>query len=156
VTRRFLRFATIGGFGFVVDVAVLYAAMAALGVGPYLGRVVSFLAAVSFTWWFNRRYTFRPSGASWAAEWGRFASVNLVGGLINYATYAALVGLHQTFAAYPFLAVAAGSGTGLLVNFFASSRFVFDHPTRAERRALLSAQARQPKCEQFGNRAHGP
>ncbi|MGH8576331.1 MAG: GtrA family protein, partial [Gammaproteobacteria bacterium] len=47
---RFLRFGLVGTAGFVVDAAALTAAMAWLGLGPYGGRVVSYLAAATFTW----------------------------------------------------------------------------------------------------------
>ena len=52
---QFLRFGLVGTAGFVVDAAALTAAMAWLGLGPYGGRVVSYLAAVTFTWAMNRR-----------------------------------------------------------------------------------------------------
>src|SRR6185437_12886929 len=55
--RQFLRFALAGVVGFVVDAAVLYALLA-LGLGYYLGRVFSFLAAAFTTWQINRRHTF--------------------------------------------------------------------------------------------------
>ena len=63
---QFLRFGLVGTAGFVVDAAALTAAMA-LGLGPYGGRVVSYLAAVTFTWAMNRRFTF--AGAE-SAPWG--------------------------------------------------------------------------------------
>ena len=123
---RFFRFAAIGGLGFFVDVGVLYAVLAATGLGPYLGRAISFLAAVTFTWWCNRSFTFgagRPKGL--VSEWARFASVNLFGGLVNYGVYAALVASADEFARQPFLAVAAGSAAGLVLNFVGSNFLVF-------------------------------
>jgi hypothetical protein len=45
---QFLRFGLVGTAGFVMDSAVLLA-MLALGVGPYAGRVASYLAAASLT-----------------------------------------------------------------------------------------------------------
>lgn len=123
---QFLRFGLVGTAGFVVDAAVLTAAMAWLGLGPYGGRVVSYLAAVTFTWAMNRRFTFagvdpRPR----AAQWGRFVAVNGVGALVNYGTYAALVALVPLVAAWPVLGVAGGSVAGLVFNFTFSRRWVF-------------------------------
>ncbi len=121
----FLRFALAGAAGFFVDVAVLHAALG-LGAGLYSGRVVSYLAAASFTWAVNRRFAFASAAAPSVAEWGRYLLANLSGGVVNYALYAVLVGNLDLFAAWPALAVGAGSIAGLGVNFLASSRFVFN------------------------------
>ncbi|MGH8328291.1 MAG: GtrA family protein, partial [Steroidobacteraceae bacterium] len=66
VLSQFVRFGLVGVCGFVVDVTVLYLALALLGVGPYVGRGISYLAAASFTWYLNRRITFadRKSAAA--------------------------------------------------------------------------------------------
>jgi putative flippase GtrA len=123
---QFLRFGLVGTAGFVVDAAALTAAMAWLGLGPYGGRVVSYLAAVTFTWAMNRRFTF--AGADLhrgAAQWGRFVAANGVGALVNYGTYAALVALVPLVAAWPVLGVAGGSVAGLVFNFTFSKLWVF-------------------------------
>ena len=59
---QFLRFGIAGGIGFVVDVAVLYLALA-VGANFYLGRGISFICAVFATWRANRNFAFSPSGA---------------------------------------------------------------------------------------------
>lgn len=130
---EFARFAVIGTAAFVVDTAVLYTGLA-LGLGFYWGRAVSFLVAATFTWYGNRRFTFthtraRGTGAI-IAEWARFLMANLVGGVVNYATYAALVNLVPIVRAYPVLGVAAGSIAGLSVNFTLSKFVVFRPRTR--------------------------
>ena len=45
--------------------------------------------------------------------------------LLNRSVYEVLVYLVPTCAAYPFLATAAGTGTGMFVNFALSRRLVF-------------------------------
>lgn len=124
--RQFLWFFAVGAAGFVVDTAALYAALAFLGSGLYLGRVISYLAAASATWALNRRFTFREHRSERRlGEWGRFLAANAVGGLVNYATYAVLVATQPVVTAYPVLGVAAGSLAGLVVNFTLSRRLVF-------------------------------
>jgi len=122
--RRFVRFALVGAAGFLVDIATLYGAFA-LGLGLYLGRVVSYLSAATFTWAVNRRFTFATSAPPSLAEWLRFVLANVSGGLVNYLTYAALVTWAPGLFAYPAFAVACGSIAGLIVNYRASERFVF-------------------------------
>ena len=123
---QFLRFGIVGTVGFLVDSAVLLGMMA-LGLGPYGGRVVSYLAAASTTFALNRAWTFRSTArdAPVAAQWGRFVALNMVGFAANYGTYAALIATMPLVAAYPVLGVAAGSVAGMFINFGLSRRYVF-------------------------------
>ncbi len=124
--RQFLSFACIGAAAFVVDVAVLHAAMHFGGLNFYAGRAVSWLSAATFTWYLNRRLTFREAATdSAAAQWLKFLVANSLGGALNYAIYAACIATSPVARAWPVLAVGAGSIGGLFVNFVLSSRFVF-------------------------------
>jgi hypothetical protein len=60
--------------GFLVDVAVLYAALT-LGANRVAGRLLSFLAAAGFTWRFNRCYTFTATDSPWREWWPYLASM---------------------------------------------------------------------------------
>lgn len=122
---QFLRFAIAGGIGFVVDVAVLYLAMAA-GADFYLGRGISFLCAVFATWQVNRNFAFKASGSiSLWQEWWRYLLAMLGGGVVNYACSAVAVMLLPPGPLAPMLAVAVGSIAGMSVNFISSKLFVF-------------------------------
>src|ERR1019366_77185 len=86
---RFVRFGLVGCVGFVVDSAVLYAAISFLGTGPYLGRVLSYLVAATTTWFLNRPTTFSDRRSrNVLLEWLRFLLWNCLGGGVNYLTYA--------------------------------------------------------------------
>ena len=126
---RFLRFALVGTAGFVVDESVLFVMQRFIGLDPLTGRVVSILAAMTFTWWGNRNLTFHDhkafGAAAMAREWMRFVAANLLGALINYGSFAALVHFAPTPANNPYLATAVGVGIGLLFNFTLSKRLVF-------------------------------
>lgn len=123
-SRQFGSFVAIGAIGFVVDVVVLYGALA-LGAGPLLGRVFSFLAAASCTWLFNRRYTFTATASPWR-EWSRYLGAMLAGMVVNFACYSLVLFLMPGAAWwYPALAVVCGSAAGLLVNFANAKLFVY-------------------------------
>jgi putative flippase GtrA len=124
--KEFLLFCVAGVIGLVVDTAVLYATAPLLG--WYGGRVVSFLAAATATWLVNRHYAFAMHAtayneiASILREYGSYLTSMLVGGVVNYLTYALII----TWLKTPWsamLGVAAGSIAGLLFN-FASARYV--------------------------------
>jgi putative flippase GtrA len=120
-----LRFGVVGVVGFVVDAAVLTAAIT-LGLGPWLGRALSYLVAATTTFALNRAWTFRGAARAQPVwQWATFLLVNLVGFAFNYGTYAALIELIPIVAANPVLGVAAGSLAGMVGNFVLSRRFVF-------------------------------
>lgn len=122
--KRLLKFAVVGTVGLGVDTGVLMASMHGLGWGPYGARGLSFLAAVTTTWWLNRHFTFAVVQAPSRAEWLRYTGLMLLGGGVNYAVYAALVASLDLVHAQPWLGVAAGSMAGLGVNFLSSRRLL--------------------------------
>lgn len=126
----FLRFAVIGSLGFVVDSTVLALDTNWLGLDPFKGRILSIFCAMVCTWLGNRYFTFadrRALGGVGAMfhEWSKFVAANIVGALVNYGVYAAL--LH--FASAPFdnkyVALVIGVLAGLIFNFFLSKKLVF-------------------------------
>jgi putative flippase GtrA len=126
--REFGRFAIVGAAGLVVDVIVLYIALAA-GFGFFAGRLVSFLAAVWVTWQINRRYTFVAARAglpvlAWT-EWFRYLLAMLGGGAVNYAAYSAMIVFAHRVPFLPLTSVCVGSLAGMAVNFIGAKFFVF-------------------------------
>jgi putative flippase GtrA len=123
-----LRFAVIGALGLPVDWLVLQL-MVHWGTGPYIGRILSWFCAASFTWLGNRYFTFSATRAhglhATLREWLRFLAANAVGGLVNVGLYSVLV----RFAPPPFnnltVALAFGVLLGLMFNFTLSKRMVF-------------------------------
>ena len=130
MATEFLRFGVVGTAGFVVDAVVLMGAIA-LGAGPWLGRVVSYIAAATATYLLNRAWTFRAAerGAR-VRQWALFLAVNLVGFACNYGTYAVLIASSALVARNPVLGVAAGSLAGLVWNFMLVRRYVFRQAER--------------------------
>ncbi|NHZ60831.1 GtrA family protein [Massilia genomosp. 1] len=121
---QLLRFGVAGVAGLLVDLAVLALARGA-GLDPYAGRALSFLCAVFATWQINRRYTFHPAGISLWTEWWRYLLAMSGGGLVNFATYSAIVWCFPTLPYNPYWGVCAGSLAGMTVNFIGARCFVF-------------------------------
>lgn len=124
---RFVSFGAVGVLGFVVDAGVLHVMLRSTHSGFYLGRVVSFLCAVTATWILNRTFTFRgvAGQSGMHHEWLRYLGANSMGALINLGLYSVLVAHVAAFAATPAMAVAAGSLSGLVVNFALTKTYVF-------------------------------
>ncbi|MDR2214056.1 MAG: GtrA family protein, partial [Pseudomonadales bacterium] len=131
MNTQMLRFGMSGVAGYIVDSLVLYALLA-LGMGFMRGRLLSFVCAVAVTFLLNRRYTFaeqinnspglRPP--LWL-EFGRYFAAMGFGGLLNLATYWLVLLVIPPFPALFALAVAAGSLTGMVVNFVSAKWWVF-------------------------------
>jgi putative flippase GtrA len=125
--RQFGMFALAGTIGFMVDVVVLL--LCNMVVGPHVGRLVSFTAAVLATWLINRKHTFSYAGdSSLMREFIRYFSTALGGGLVNLLSYSALVNLLALPPIWLPLAVAIGSLAGMGVNFLLAKHFVFTYP----------------------------
>jgi putative flippase GtrA len=123
--RQVLSFAVVGAVGFAVDASVLIIGMR-FGLGKDLGRVVSFLCAVTVTWALNRRFTFADaSKGGLFYQWLRFAISQTGGAAVNLGAYFALVHVNPTVAAHPVIGVAVGSLLGMSANFLLARRYVF-------------------------------
>ncbi|WP_395318860.1 GtrA family protein [Variovorax sp. UC74_104] len=125
IGREFLAFAAVGVIGLVVDVVVLY--LLAPLLGWYAARVVSFLAAATTTWAFNRRYTFAASAAAsrsiWREYFGYLATM-AAGAVLNYGAY--VLTLHWVEGRWAAaLGVALGSLAGMSANFLSARYLVF-------------------------------
>lgn len=124
VSRQFFVFCVVGSFGLLVDLLALYAVSPVLG--WYGGRVASFLAAASFTWYLNRTITFANTEQLdpqpiWR-QYTRYMAAMLGGAAVNFLVYVATLEF-RAGPGMPALGVALGSIAGLIVN-FASARYL--------------------------------
>jgi putative flippase GtrA len=134
-----LWFGVSGLLALGVDLGVLALAQPLLG--HYGGRALSFWAAATFTWLFNRVVTFARARRQHRAQVGEGAgeapavmpiwreylsyfSSMAVGGALNYGAYAAAVAFVPLVHAHPGLGVALGSLVGMCFNFMAARRIL--------------------------------
>lgn len=125
--REIALFAVGGLIGLAVDAGIVQALVSGLHGNPYAARVVSFLAAATATWWWNRQRTFRHrrSDRSLAAEWLHWMALMSGGAAVNYAVYAACLLLFPSLRRWPAAAVAAGSVAAAGVNFLGARLLLF-------------------------------
>jgi putative flippase GtrA len=124
--RQLAFFSVAGAAGFLVDGAILLTLIKVLHLHPIAGRVFSFMAAVSVTWYLNRTLTFtRPTGRSLLNEGLRYLSSNGVGALLNFSIYSLLVLFSGNILSQPIFALVIASGVAMFFNFFASKYFAF-------------------------------
>ncbi len=128
--RDITLFAVGGVLGLAIDATVVQALVGLQHWNAYLARVVSFLLAATFTWWWNRRHTFagRSSGRRAHAEWLHWLALMSAGAVVNYGVYALCLQLFPAWHRWPALAAALGSAVAALVNFSAARAVLFRHP----------------------------
>ncbi len=124
---QFFRFSLVGGIGFFVDALVLYALIYLADAGLLLGRVFSYMAAATTTWYLNKLFTFGDAAYMHPVkQWARFLVTNGVGGLVNYGVYTLIVLAYADHLLAPLVGVMAGSIAGLVFNYTLSRHFVFN------------------------------
>jgi putative flippase GtrA len=122
-----------GVIGLIVDAGVAQSLVGFAGFNPYTARVVSFLAAASVTWWWNRRHTFadRASGRSTHAEWLQWIGMMIAGAIVNNGLYVVLLHVFSGLKTWPAVAIAAGSAAGAIVNFALARSVLFKNAKTA-------------------------
>jgi putative flippase GtrA len=130
----FLRFATVGVSISIIDAGGLYLFMA-LGLNPYIGRLISYTAAMSAGYVLNRYFTFHhlETGRALWHSLVRHFGVHSIGGALNYAVFIVVLLIGQRMggevaaaATLPLIAVWIGGLFGLCFNYFFSKKLVFD------------------------------
>ncbi|MEO0467420.1 MAG: GtrA family protein [Pseudomonadota bacterium] len=123
--NKFAGFFLVGGVGFVVDGGLLWLLLDTLG--PYVGRLISFLTAVTVTYVLNRKFVFadRATGLLLRESLGKYVAANSIGALLNLGIYTALVAMALPVVGAPLMAFAIASATALFVNFALTNFVVF-------------------------------
>lgn len=130
----FLRFAIVGVSISIIDAGGLYL-LIALGINPYIGRLVSYTAAMTAGYVLNRYFTFHhlETGRALWHSLVRHFSVHSVGGALNYGVFIVVLIIGQKMggqiaasATLPLFGVWIGGLFGLCFNFFFSKKLVFD------------------------------
>lgn len=122
--QRIVRFAVVGGVGFLIEAALLSYFANVPGIGVIKGRAISFPVAVAVTWWLNRRLTFRSQNPP-GRESLRYFVVQSIGAFANLGVFLTLVTLFPYLQALPVLSLFIAAIFGLALNFVLSRKFVF-------------------------------
>jgi putative flippase GtrA len=124
-----LKFAAVGGLGFLTDISVLRLCLRVLHLTPLEGRAVSLTCAMQVTFLINglfvfRCLTWRTCGRQWLAYMGG----NGLGNLINYLVFAALVSSRLPEVSRNGWALVISSLIAYAFNFLCARFMVFGRP----------------------------
>ena len=123
-----LQFGFIGGTGFLVDLAFYLGLQTAFGLQHLVARALSFWAAATWNWVWNRKLTFASRRRTRKRiQWPAFLLSSLCGFALNWGTYYLLTTRFPFFAdgGPRILALALGVLAGMGVNFVLARAFVF-------------------------------
>ena len=128
----FVRFAMVGGAGYVVNAGVLAFDTDVMGLKVEAGLAFSIFVSMCCTWLGNRYLTFPERRARTlsgiAQEWLKFMGANLVGAVVNYGVTLLLVHYAPSPFSNKYVAQIGGVLAGLVFNFTLSKRLVFKPP----------------------------
>jgi putative flippase GtrA len=119
---RWLRFALVGGVGFVVDGSVLSLGVLYWGLDPVVARLFSFASAILTTWFLNRFFTFSSSvGGFWGRRLFFYVLVGCLGFLVNFFIYWVIIFFIPFVSRFPLLALIPSSVGAAVFNYFGAS-----------------------------------
>lgn len=138
VIPQFIKFAMIGFMNFFIDIGILnllmFASGRSAGIHYTVFKAISFLVAVTFSYFFNKYWTFRDkSKAQQVRQFSQFLFVSVIGMIINVTTASTIVNyiapqirfITLTGKIWGNLGAVGGSAIGLIWNFIGYKFWVF-------------------------------
>ncbi len=129
---RFSKFFLTGGLGFLVDASVFLILIHPLSISVYVARVLSFLVAVSITWYLNRTFTFvdRSDRNKAKSEYSRYFGVQVAGATLNYGIFVVSLTVLSGLRGAPLIALTIGSAVAMLFNYLGAHYVAFPRNER--------------------------
>ncbi|CAH0539484.1 GtrA family protein [Vibrio marisflavi] len=126
-SQKIMKFAMVGGLGFVVDTIVFSLAIYVLRTDLLTARVVSFILAATTTWLGNRLFTFSErEKEDKIKQWSKFFFSALISAMPNFAVFQVTIYFLGSSGLAPFIALVLGVLTGMFSNFTLSHLWVFN------------------------------
>lgn len=139
---EFVQFGIVGASGFAVDLLAYLGLQALFGFGHLTARAISFWAAASWNWAWNRALTFsHRQRTAKLVQWPSFVLTSLLGFAVNVGSYYVLTHYVPYFIAHRIPALVIGVLLGFGLNFLTARLLVFI-PYEAE---LLDEERHPPK-----------
>lgn len=122
-----LKFALVGGIGFIVDATTMVLLFDSLGLDLLPARMIAFITAVTSNWFLNRRFTFISLAGNRAAsaEWLRFFISALLSAIPNLGVFFLLMQLLPESLPEILFAMSAGILIGYACNYQLAKSWVY-------------------------------
>ncbi|MEI9890084.1 MAG: GtrA family protein [Caulobacteraceae bacterium] len=124
-----LKFAAVGGLGFLTDISVLRLCLRVLHLSPFEGRAISLACAMQVTFLVNGLLVFRClSWRTCGRQWLAYMAANGFGNLINYLVFVSLIASRLPEISRNGWALVTGSAIAYVFNFMCVRLMVFGAP----------------------------
>jgi putative flippase GtrA len=122
-----LKFALVGGTGFIVDASMLMLLYEVLQLDLMVARALAFFTAASSNWILNRLFTFADLklSSNKSAEWMRFIGSALVSAMPNLGVFYLLMLLLPETLPWILVAMCCGILVGYWCNYQLAKHWVF-------------------------------
>jgi putative flippase GtrA len=126
-----VKFAAVGGLGFLTDISVLRLCLRVVHLTPFEGRAISLACAMQVTFLINGVLVFRClTRRSCGRQWLTYMGSNGLGNLINYLVFAGLVSSRLPALSRNGWALVISSLIAYALNFLCARFMVFGRPVR--------------------------
>lgn len=119
----FLKFAVVGGVGFMVDALLMLVFSSFLSLS--VARGGAFWVAATTTWLGNRYFTFQSKNPQRKAEWGKFMLAACISFVPNWGTFWLITQYFPHSEYHVILLMVPGIALGMVTNFLFSQFWVF-------------------------------
>jgi dolichol-phosphate mannosyltransferase len=132
--HTFIRFAIVGGVGFLVDLTSML--LLSIWLPHLFARGIAFWIAASSNWWWNRHITFIDAQKikhkkAAVLQWMQFLGSSVVAFIPNWGCYLFLLAHPPAISSptfillWPYLAMAPGVLAGMMLNYIFSRFWIF-------------------------------
>lgn len=123
--REFARFAVVGSVGFCVD-GGLFTLLTQSGWELLSSRLLSFVSAVTVTWFFNRYWTFAIDvHRGLRKEYAGYIATQTAGAVVNLSVFFVVIELYPSLQRIPLLPLAFGALVSMVFNYIVSKKYIF-------------------------------
>lgn len=124
--HRVVKFAIVGGIGFVVDVSIFSFFLYVVELEIFPTRVIAFVCAASATWLGNRMLTFSDrKKVSRRTQWQKSLVAACCSAIPNLLVFKLCITYLGEQGIMAYVALVAGILVGMVSNYFLSSKWVF-------------------------------
>ncbi|WP_038880558.1 GtrA family protein [Vibrio jasicida] len=124
--HKLIRFALVGGVGFIVDTLIFSLLFHWFGLELMLARGIAFLFAATTTWLGNRWLTFSQAEKTDPfAQWQKFMVSACISAVPNFAAFKGLTLMFGAQNYMVYVALVFGILVGMMSNYLLSTKWVF-------------------------------
>lgn len=125
MSKIFMKFFVIGGFGFFIDMLVTWLLKEKVNLNRYLANSIGFIVGNVFRFHFNKIWAFEDASPDWEWQLFKFMFIAFIGLLqVNYTIYL----IHEKYQKFSFYnAKIIALILFMFVNFYGNYFWTFEH-----------------------------